>query len=85
MTKDIMVVNKKGLHARPATVFAEVASKFDGDVTISNGKKRVTGKSLIALMSLAVPKDAFVSVTVEGEGSEDMMRKLEEILGKNYD
>ncbi len=85
MTKEIRVVNSKGLHARPATVFAETATGYDGDVKVAFGKKTVNGKSLIALMSLAVPRDGEVSVTVDGESAESIMDSFEAVLGKNYD
>ena len=85
MTKDICVVNKKGLHARPATLFAETASEYSGDVKISFNGKKVTGKSLIALLSLSVPRDGIVSVSVEGDDEQAMMDRLSEVLGKNYE
>ena len=85
MTKEICVVNCKGLHARPATVFAEAASTWDDDVRVSFGKKTVNGKSLIALMSLAVPRDGVVIVSLGGDDPEELMAELVLILGKNYD
>lgn len=85
MIKEIRVVNSKGLHARPATVFAETASGHNGDVKVSFGKKCVNGKSLIALMSLAVPRDGVVSVSVDGDSAESIMESFEAVLGKNYD
>lgn len=85
MIKEICVVNRKGLHARPATVFAETASKYPDEIKVAYGKKNVTGKSLIALMSLTVPRGGVVTVSVEGGDAESMIKKLEEILGINYD
>ncbi|MBI9102880.1 MAG: HPr family phosphocarrier protein [Spirochaetales bacterium] len=85
MTKEILVVNSKGLHARPATVFAETASRHDGDVKISYGGKAVNGKSLIALMSLAVPRDGKVTVSVEGPAADSILSEFASVLGKNYD
>ena len=85
MKKEIRVVNRKGLHGRPATVFAEAASRHAGEVTVSYGSKTVNGKSLIALMSIAVPRDAHVTVSAEGDAAESLLVELEAVLAKNYD
>jgi len=85
MTKEICVINRKGFHARPATVFVEAASEYTGEITVSYGKKKVNGKSLIALMSLSVPHDGVVTISVEGSDVEKTMKKLENILGINYE
>jgi phosphotransferase system HPr (HPr) family protein len=85
MTKEICVVNRKGLHARPATVFAEAASEYPDEIKVAYGKKNVTGKSLIALMSLTVPRDGIVTISIEGNNARAVMIRLEEILGINYD
>ena len=85
MTKEIRVVNRKGLHARPATLFAETASKYSCEVKVSFGSKTVNGKSLITLMSLAVPRDGEVTVSIDGDEAEAVMSELSGVLGKNYD
>ncbi len=85
MTKEICVINCKGLHARPATVFAKAATEYPGEIKVAYGEKKVTGKSLIALMSLSVPHDGFVTISVEGSDAESIMKKLEDILGTNYE
>jgi phosphocarrier protein len=85
MIKEICVINRKGLHARPATVFAETASKHNGEVKVSFGSKTVNGKSLIALISLAVPRGGEVAVSLDGDEAETMIDDLTAVLGKNYD
>jgi len=85
MTKEIRVVNRKGFHARPATLFAETASKYSGEVKVSFGSRTVNGKSLIRLMSLAVPRDGEVTVSIDGDEAEAVMNELSGVLGKNYD
>jgi phosphotransferase system HPr (HPr) family protein len=85
MKREICVVNRKGLHGRPATIFAEIARRHPEDVTVSYGKKTVSGKSLITLMSLAVPRNGDVVVTIEGAGAETVLDELERALGVNYD
>ena len=85
MTKEICVINRKGFHARPATVFVEVASKYTGEITVTYGNRKVNGKSLIALMSLSVPHNGVVTINVEGNDVEKTMKELEDILGINYE
>ncbi len=85
MEKEIIVINSKGLHARPATIFARCAGEHPESVFVSYGTKTVNGKSLIALMSLAVPANGQVHVKIEGNGGDLVMDRLSAILARNYD
>lgn len=85
ITKEIKVINSKGLHARPSTLFVETAKKFESDIKVEFNNKIVNGKSLLALMSLGVPKDGIISVSVEEPKAEMAILQFIEILGKNYD
>ena len=85
MNRELKVANSKGLHGRPATIFAETAAKFGGEVKITYGKKSVNGKSLIALMAMAVPCGGEVVVELSGDGAEAMMEQLETVLATDYE
>lgn len=77
VTKDVIVKNSTGLHARPATLLVKKASSFKSDISIEYNGKNANVKSLIGVLSLGVTKDAKVSVIASGD---DEAYALEEIV-----
>ena len=78
--KSIVIKNKQGLHARPAALFVQIANKFDSDITVSKGKLKVNGKSIMGIMMLEAGKGAKVTLTIKGEDAEQAMAELENLL-----
>ena len=78
--KSIVIKNKLGLHARPAALFVQVANKFDSSITVSKGKQKVNGKSIMGIMMLAAGKGARISIIAEGADAEVAVRELERLL-----
>ena len=80
-----IVVNKThGLHARPATIFVQMANKFNSSVVVEKDGEAVDGKSIIAILSLGVNKGMTVKLVVEGDDATDTINDLRNFLeGKN--
>ena len=78
--KVIAIKNKQGLHARPAALFVQIANKFDSDITVSKGKVKVNGKSIMGIMMLEAGKAARVTLTIRGDDAEQAMKELEALL-----
>jgi len=80
-----IVVNKiHGLHARPATIFVQMANKFNSSVTVEKDGEAVDGKSIIAILSLGVNKGMKIKLVVEGDDAADTMNDLRSFLeGEN--
>lgn len=74
--KEMAVVNRLGLHARPAALFVKVASRFRADVWVKKENEEVNGKSIMGLMMLAAGQGSKLHVRCEGP---DAARALEEI------
>ncbi|MGV3756968.1 MAG: HPr family phosphocarrier protein, partial [Verrucomicrobiota bacterium] len=53
VTKELTVINKLGIHARPAAMFVKVANRFDCDIFVEKDGEQVNGKSIMGLMMLA--------------------------------
>ncbi|MDA0567264.1 HPr family phosphocarrier protein [Streptomonospora sp. S1-112] len=67
----VTVESKVGLHARPAAMFVEAASKAEGQVTVAKGEGTpVSAKSILAVMGLDVRNGDEIVIDVEGEGPE---------------
>ena len=61
------MVNKKGLHARPAALFVGLVEKFDVTVTLAKGEEKVNGKSIMGILMLGAVEGTVLKVTVEGD------------------
>jgi len=83
ITKEVVVKNSTGLHARPATLLVKKASSFKSEVTIEFNGKKANAKSLIGVLSLGVTKGSTVSVIAvgddEGYAAEEMVKLIESI------
>ncbi len=80
MEKQVVVLNPHGLHARPAAKFVQAASSVSEDVTVQKDGKSANAKSILSIMSLGVSKGDTVTISVAGDGGEDLLRSLEAVL-----
>lgn len=76
----LLVIDPVGLHARPATVAVNAASKFKCDVVLGFNGKTVNMKSIMGVMSLGVPTQSEVTISCEGEDEDAAVTSIEEIL-----
>lgn len=76
----LLVVDPVGLHARPATVAVNAASKYKSDVKLSFNGKTINMKSIMGVMSLGVPTQSEITITCEGEDEDTAIKSIEEIL-----
>ena len=72
-----------GLHARPATIAVNVASKCKSDVNVSFKGRSVNMKSIMGVMSLGIPTQSEIVITCEGEDEEEAIKAIEESLRTN--
>ena len=84
VVKDLVLVNKYGMHVRPAGAFAKVCQKHISDVTVENGPASVSGKSVLGLMTLEAPVGTSLRVTVSGTDAEETMAELEELVSNHF-
>ena len=80
--KTLTVVNKKGLHARPAAIFVGLVEKFDVTVTLTKGDEKVNGKSIMGILMLGAVVGTVLTVTVEGNQALAAMAEFEKFFNK---
>jgi len=83
LEKEIVVLNEQGLHARPAALFVQIASKYESTVTVAKDGNCVNGKSIMGILMLGAEKNSKVTLCVEGEEAEELMNELEKFLTSN--
>ncbi len=78
--KKLIVKNKQGLHARPAALFVQVASKFDSSITVCKDKEEVNGKSIMGILMLGAHKGSQIVIVADGDDAQLALTELEKII-----
>lgn len=78
------IVNKLGLHARPAAMLVSTAARFESEVFFSRDDLRVNGKSIMGVMMLAAEKGATIKIEVEGTDEEATLKALLEVIQSGF-
>ncbi len=82
LVKNIVVANKKGIHARPAAMFVQLVDKLGVSVTVQKDNEKINGKSIMGLLTLGAPCGTILKVIVDGDEAESAMLKIEDFLSK---
>lgn len=84
-TREFILVNKYGLHVRPAGLFAKIASRYDADVQVEKDGNTVSGKSIMALMTLEAVNGTVLKVTADGPQAKEVLDDLEGLVARKFD
>lgn len=74
------ITAETGIHARPATLLVQTASKFNSDITLEYQEKSVNLKSIMGVMSLGVGQSASVTITADGDDEKDALDAITETM-----
>ncbi len=85
LTKELVVQNKMGIHARPAAMIVRITNKFKSEVFVEKDEEQVNGKSIMGLMMLAAGKGSKVKFIVTGEDAAAMVAELEALFTRKFD
>ena len=80
LSREFRIRNQFGIHARPAALIVKEASKYESDVSIERGTNRVSGKSIIGLMTLAAGQGVRIRVTADGPDAADALDALQKLI-----
>jgi phosphocarrier protein HPr len=84
-SQEVTVINKLGVHARPAALFVKTAHKFTSHITVEKDGEQVNGKSIMGLMMLAAGQSSKLLITAEGPDAEAAVRELESLFLRKFD
>lgn len=85
VTKELLVQNKMGIHARPAAMIVRITNKFKSEVHVEKDDERVNGKSIMGLMMLAAAKGSKVKFVATGPDAEQMLAEIEALFERKFD
>ncbi len=84
VSKEIVVQNQVGLHARPATFFIQKANEFSASIWISKDERKVNAKSLLGVLSLGITRGTAVTLTADGADEEAAIEGLVNLVESNF-
>jgi phosphotransferase system HPr (HPr) family protein len=84
LKQEFVIQNKVGLHARPAAIFVQTATKFKSNITVEKDGKRVNAKSILGVLSLGAEHGAVITITAEGEDEQEVLKTFEELIENKF-
>ena len=85
ITKEITILNRLGLHARPSAMFVKVCNRHKADIWVEKDGEQVNGKSIMGLMMLAAGQGSKLRVTCEGQDADKALQEIEGIIERRFD
>ena len=82
--RSVQIVNRNGLHARPAAEIVKAASKFNADITITRDDLEVNGKSIMGVMMLAAEYGSTVMLRATGPDADKAIDALSKLIADRF-
>jgi len=83
-SKEVLVSNQVGLHARPATFFIQKANEFKSSIWVEKDERKVNAKSLLGVLSLGITRGVNINIIADGADEEQAVLALVELITSNF-
>ena len=83
-SKEVVVQNQVGLHARPATFFIQKANEFKSSVWVEKDERKVNAKSLLGVLSLGITKGTSIAIIADGADEQEAVTTLVNLISSNF-
>ena len=84
LTSHLLIVNRKGLHARASAKFVQTVERFDAVVKVTRAGETVGGRSIMGLLTLGAGQGTHITVTAEGPQASESLAALAELLASRF-
>jgi phosphocarrier protein HPr len=84
LTRQVMIPNRLGLHARASAQFVQTASKFQSEITVEVGSQKVNAKSIMGLLMLAAAQGSVITLRAVGEDASAALDGLAELVARRF-
>ena len=84
VSKEVVINNQVGLHARPATFFIQKANEFKCSIWVEKDERRVNAKSLLGVLSLGIVKGTSVNILADGPDEEEAVASLSALIASDF-
>ena len=85
LTRELVIINKQGIHARPAAMFVKLASRFTCDIFLEKDGEKVNGKSIMGLMMLAAGPGSKLKLEARGADAAQAVKEIEALIQRKFD
>lgn len=87
LSKQLVVQNKMGIHARPAAMIVRVANTYSGDIWVEKDGEQINGKSIMGLMMLAAGNGSTLTFLAEGpkDEAENVLKEMEALFDRRFE
>ncbi len=82
--RDVEIMNRLGLHARPSAKLTQLASQYKSDVFMARNGRRINAKSIMGVMMLAAAKGSTVTLETSGEDEQEAIDALAELITSGF-
>ena len=84
VTRQIVIRNRLGLHARAAAQFVKTAGRFQAEITVETGRQKVNGKSIMGLLLLAAAQGTILTLRAMGEDGSSALQALADLVQAKF-
>ena len=84
ISRDVVIKNNVGLHARPATFFIQKANSYRSSVWVEREDRRVNAKSLLGVLSLGIVKGTTITLIADGADEKEAVAALVDLVNDNF-
>ena len=84
-SKEVVITNQIGLHARPATYFIQKANEFKSTIWVEKDERQVSAKSLLGVLSMGIVRGTTINIKAEGVDEESAVNALVELVNSNFE
>ncbi|WP_330083424.1 HPr family phosphocarrier protein [Methylocystis iwaonis] len=84
ISRDLPIINKKGLHARATAKFVQCCEKFDAEITVSKDGETVGGSSIMGILTLGAGQGSTITVTANGPQAEEAIAALDALVANRF-
>ena len=84
VSKEVVISNQVGLHARPATFFIQKANEYKCSIWVEKEDRRVNAKSLLGVLSLGIVKGTAITLIADGADEKEAVAALAELVNDNF-
>lgn len=84
LVRELKIQNKLGLHARPAALFVKAANRFSADITVEKGCNKVSGKSIMGLMTLEAGYGTLLKITADGVDADAALDEIQSLMESKF-
>jgi phosphocarrier protein HPr len=84
VVRDLVIVNRKGLHARATAKFVQCCERYEAEITVSKAGDTVGGSSIMGILTLGAAKGATITVTASGPQAHEVIEALAALVGNRF-